>query len=43
VAVADEGRQLVLRTSNRKFYRKWSVAGMARLGLKLDDTAVSHR
>ncbi|KAG5188081.1 DPCD protein family-domain-containing protein [Tribonema minus] len=43
VTVSDETQELVLRTTNRKFFKRWRVPGMARLGLRLAASPVSFR
>jgi len=38
--VDAEAQQLVLRTTNKKYFRRWSVDALRRRGLALDATAL---
>lgn len=41
VSVNQEEEKLVLRTTNRKFFKRWNVPAMRRAGVSLDEGAVS--
>ncbi|CAE7745801.1 Dpcd [Symbiodinium sp. KB8] len=41
LSVDDDKQQIVLRTSNKKYYKRISVPGMARSGCALDPAALS--
>eukprot|EP00051_Salpingoeca_urceolata_P008395 m.105645 g.105645 ORF g.105645 m.105645 type:complete len:128 (-) comp15731_c0_seq3:77-460(-) len=41
VTVDSEKQQLVLRTTNKKYFKRFSVPDMERLGIELDQDAVS--
>ena len=40
VTVDGEARQLVVRTTNKKYFRRWSVDALKRRGLPLDPAAL---
>jgi len=41
VSVNDEATELILRTKNKKFYKKWRIPGMVRAGEKVSSDGVS--
>ena len=43
VGVNDDNTELILRTVNKKFYKKFQIPSLVRLGVKLDESCLSMK